>query len=87
MATAATLRAEASDLPPDLPSDVRAEQAAGFEESIAENTRQAGRSFLNAALAAQRAGDNATALRQAREATAFDIVRERAEAIVQRLAR
>jgi tetratricopeptide (TPR) repeat protein len=79
------LRAEAGELPPDLPDDVRAEQSAGFEASIIENTKAAGRSFFNAAQAAIRAGDNAMALRQAREAMVYDDFRERAEAIVKRL--
>jgi tetratricopeptide (TPR) repeat protein len=85
VASVTALRQEARDLPADLPADVRAEQTADLEDSIAENTKQAGRSFFNAAQAAVRLGDTPTALEQAREALAFDDVREKAEAIVKRL--
>jgi tetratricopeptide (TPR) repeat protein len=85
VSAATALKREAEQLPDDLPEDVRAQQATEYQDSIAENTRQAGRAFFNAAQAAMRTGDSATALYQAREALAYDDVRERAEALVQKL--
>jgi tetratricopeptide (TPR) repeat protein len=85
VATAERIRQEAGQLLDDLPEDVRREQLAGYQEAIAENVKQAGRSFFNAAQAAVRLGDTPTALRQARAALAYEDVRERAEAIVKRL--
>jgi tetratricopeptide (TPR) repeat protein len=85
VAAGEAVRLQAAQLPDDLPADVRAEQMAEFEETIAENARQAGRSFFNAAQAAMRIGDTRTALRQAREALSYEDVRERADAMVKRL--
>ena len=79
------IRREADQLPEDLPSDVRAEQLASLDETFVDHQRQAGRSFYNAAQAAVRVGDNASALGFARTATSYDDVRERAEIIVRRL--
>ena len=85
VAAATTLKREAEQLPDDLPEDVRAQQLAEYQDTIAENTKQAGRAFFNAAQAALRTGDSATALHQAREALAYEDVRERAEGIVKQL--
>ena len=79
------LRAEAAQLPPDLPADARAQQLATYESNIAASLAQAGRSYFNASQASIRTGDTAGALVHARAATAYEEIRERAEAIVKRL--
>jgi tetratricopeptide (TPR) repeat protein len=79
------LRAEAAQLPPDLPDEARERQMAGFEESIDSSQRQAGRSFLNASLASLRAGDRAAAAGYARSAAAYPEVKDRADSLVRSL--
>lgn len=80
-----SLRTEAAQLPPDLPDDARQLQMAGYEEGISTNVRQAGRSFLNAALSSVRMGDRTGALAYARSASAYEDVKERADSIVRSL--
>lgn len=79
------LRAEAGQLPPDLPDDAREQQMATYDNHIAINVTQAGRSHYNAAQASVRVGDTPTALLHARSATAYAEMKERADAIVQKL--
>jgi tetratricopeptide (TPR) repeat protein len=79
------LRREMSQLPDDLPEDVRSAQVSSLNDDIAENHRQAGRSFFNAAQAAIRVKDNAAALRNAKIASTYEEMRERAEALIARL--
>jgi hypothetical protein len=84
-AAADSLREEARQLPPDLPEDARRQQMVGFQEGIDSGLRQAGRSFLNAALAALKTGDRAGALGYARSATGYAEVKERADSIARSL--
>ena len=71
--------------PQDLPEDVRSAQVSSLNDDIADNHRQAGRSFFNAAQAALRVKDNAAALRNAKMASTYEEMRERAEALIARL--
>ena len=80
------LRREMSQLPDDLPEDVRSAQVSSLGDDIANNNRQAGRSFFNAAQAAVILKDNAAALRNAKMASTYEEMRERAESIITRLA-
>ncbi len=79
------LRREMAQLPDDLPEDVRSAQLSSLGDDIADNHRQAGRSFFNAAQAAMRVKDTAAALRNAKMASTYEEMRERAEAIVAKL--
>ena len=74
-----------TQLPDDLPEDVRASQMASLGDDIAVNNRQAGRAFFNAAQAAMRLNDRASALRHAKMASTYDEMRERADAIISKL--
>ena len=87
LTAAGAFQMEARQLPPDLPEDIRAEQVASIDQNIAESMKQAGRSLYNAAQAAMQAGDSPTALLYARQALAYEVVRERADMIVKRLER
>jgi tetratricopeptide (TPR) repeat protein len=85
LAATETLRREVAQLPDDLPEDVRTAQVSALGDDIADNSRQAGRSFFNAAQAAIRLKDNAAALRNAKMASTYEEMRERAEAIIAKL--
>jgi tetratricopeptide (TPR) repeat protein len=85
VATAASLERQTTQLPEDLPPDVKAAQVASLQEDLIENRRQAGRSYFNAAQAAMRLDDRGRALQHARMAAGFDDMRERAEAMVKNL--
>ena len=85
--TVAAFQREAAQLPSDLPEDIRAEQVASLAQNLEDSKKQAGRSFYNAAQAAMQAGDTPMALIHARQALAYEVVRERADLIVKRLER
>lgn len=85
LSTTEALRREMTQLPDDLPEDVRASQMASLGDDIVVSSRQAGRAFFNAAQAAMRLNDTAVALRHARMASTYDEMRERADAIIAKL--
>jgi tetratricopeptide (TPR) repeat protein len=85
VATADSLARQTTQLPEDLPFDVKAAQVASLQEDLADNRRQAGRSYFNAAQAALRLDDRGRALQHARLAAAFDEMRQRAESLMNSL--
>ena len=85
VATAASLEQQTTQLPEDLPPDVKAAQVASLQEDLTDTRRQAGRSYFNAAQAAMRLDDRSRALHHARMAAGFDEMRDRAESMVRNL--
>ena len=69
----------------DLPADVQQTEAQELEQNAADSLRQAGRSSLNAALAAVRIGDDTRAQEHARLAAEQPDTNERAEALLKAL--
>ena len=86
-AAAESTRSEIAQLPADLPAEARQQQIASLDESIATSLQQAGRAYFNAAQASMRLNDRTAAATYARSASAYEGMRERAEALLKAIER